>query len=122
MRLVQHTNKCAQISGNNSPDKYDSTGNGTVILRFRVAFRFGKVPVMLVQSNSQGPFRLSQALRCICGRGYSGCGKDLSTSFVHGVIMVLPLASCHDQQAITMHEEGHLTLADNAMPLRPFWA
>ncbi len=70
-RVVQHMNKCAQICGNNSPDKYDSTGNGTVMLRFRVAFRLGKVPVMLVQSNSQGPFRFSQALRCICGRGYS---------------------------------------------------
>jgi len=99
--VVQHINICAQICVNNSPDKYDSTGNGTVILRFRVAFRFGKVPVMLVQSNSQGPFRFSQALRCICGLGYSGWGKDLSTSFVQGVIIVLPLASCHAQQTIS---------------------
>jgi len=37
---------------------------------------------------------------------FPGWGKDLSTSFVHGVIMVLPLASCHAQQVITMHEEG----------------
>ena len=34
------------------PDRYDSTGNGTVIFLFRVSFRFGAVPVKLVQSNS----------------------------------------------------------------------
>lgn len=66
-----------------------------MIVCFSVLLRLGATPVRPVQSNSQGPFRLCQALRCIWGLGYSGWGFDLSTSAVHGVMRVRPFVSCH---------------------------
>lgn len=39
---------------------------------------------------SQSPFRLAQALRCICGRGYSGKGWSTFTFSAQTVVMRSP--------------------------------
>src|SRR5690606_11892082 len=74
-----------------TPDRLDSTANGTNICPSYIcgsAFPIGVI------AYSHSPFRLSQSCRSIIGRGYSG--NTFSTSMVcaHFVFILSP-AGCH---------------------------
>src|SRR4051812_29394588 len=51
-----------------TPERADSGGNGTRICCEKTA---GLLALVGVKAKSQSPFKLSQLLRTICGRGYS---------------------------------------------------
>src|SRR5664279_4905715 len=72
-----------------TPDKADSTGNGTRIWELKVA----RVASLLAMAKSHRPLRLSQSCRTIWGRGYSGWAFSGETSLAHRVFSG-PAAGC----------------------------
>src|SRR5208282_2206257 len=82
------------LTGRITPDKADSTGNGTRIWVPNVA----RVASLLVIARTQSPFKLSQSSRTICGRGYSGCALAGDTSLAQRVFNG-PWACCQESPA-----------------------
>src|SRR3954447_2646349 len=68
-----------------TPDNADSIGYGTSTRSPRARPVGGASPAA-APANCQTPFRLRQAARRSCGRGYSGSALLGETSLVHGVV------------------------------------
>src|SRR5262245_15083466 len=69
-------------TGRITPERADSTGNGTRIWVWNgPGWAF-----LLVMITSQRPLRFNHSFRTICGRGYSGRGLSLDTSAAQRVL------------------------------------
>src|ERR1035437_2060769 len=75
-----------------TPDKADSIGYRTKISPAK-AWLVGTGSLAVPALNCQIPFRFSQFVRTICGRGYSGSGWLVSTSCAQSV-MIGAYCSC----------------------------
>src|SRR5262245_32735650 len=78
-----------------TPDREDSTGNGT---RIWVENEAGRCASWGAMAKSQRPLRLRQSVRTSCGRGYSGCAFLGETSAAQRVLSG-PVAGRQDSAA-----------------------
>src|SRR3989442_12809431 len=73
----RYQSRCWSGTARRTPESCDSIGNGTRIVPSK---RRGRGAALSSTAYSQRPFRLTQSGRTICGRGYSGRGRVVSTA------------------------------------------
>src|SRR6266436_3607323 len=109
-KLRRYQIRCSSLGIFITPERADSTGNGTSI---RSGNESGLAKSRFVIANSQRPFKFIHSLRTSCGRGYSGRTLAGETSLAQRVLSG-PAAGCHldsSHQALNTKQIAKITRA-----------